>query len=172
MFGHPGKKLLFMGGELAQWKEWNHDESLEWHVLQYPFHQGVQRWVKDLNHLYRTEKALHELDFQSEGFEWVDFHNWEQSIISFLRKGKKTEEMMLVVCNFTPIPRYNYRIGVPAGGFWKEVLNSDAKIYGGSGHGNMGGAEASPVPADRRNLSLSLTLPPLGILFFKHEESK
>jgi len=172
MYGHPGKKLLFMGGELAQWKEWNHDESLEWHVLQYPFHQGVQRWVKDLNHLYRTEKALHELDFQGEGFEWIDFHNWEQSIVSFLRKGKSTDEMMLVVCNFTPVPRYNYRTGVPGGGFWKEVLNSDAQIYGGSGHGNMGGAEASPVPADRRNLSLSLTLPPLSILFFKHEESK
>jgi 1,4-alpha-glucan branching enzyme len=172
MYGHPGKKLLFMGGELAQWKEWNHDESLEWHVLQYPFHKGVNRWVKDLNHLYRTEKALHELDFQGEGFEWVDFHNWEQSIISFLRKGKSTDEMMLIVCNFTPVPRHNYRLGVPRGGFWKEVLNSDAKIYGGSGHGNMGGAEASPVPADRRNLSLSLTLPPLGVLFFKHQESK
>jgi 1,4-alpha-glucan branching enzyme len=172
MYGHPGKKLIFMGGELAQWKEWNHDESLEWHVLQYPFHQGVQRWVKDLNHLYRTEKALHELDFQSEGFEWIDFHNWEQSIISFLRKGKSTGEMILVVCNFTPVPRYNYRTGVPRGGFWKEVLNSDAQIYGGSGHGNMGGAEASPVPADRRNLSLSLTLPPLSILFFKNEGIK
>ena len=172
MYGHPGKKLLFMGGELAQWKEWNHDESLEWHVLQYPFHQGVQRWVKDLNHLYGTEKALHELDFQGEGFEWIDFHNWEQSILSFLRKGKSIDETILVVCNFTPLPRYNYRTGVPAGGFWKEVLNSDAQIYGGSGHGNMGGAEASPVPADRRNLSLSLTIPPLSILFFKREGNK
>jgi 1,4-alpha-glucan branching enzyme len=172
MYGHPGKKLLFMGAELAQWKEWNHDESLEWHVLQYPLHQGVQRWVKDLNHLYRTEKALYELDFDREGYEWIDFHNWEQSIISFLRKGKNTDEMILAVCNFTPVARYNYRTGVPRGGFWKEVLNSDAKIYGGSGHGNMGGAEASPVPADRRDLSLSLTLPPLGILFFKQEESK
>ena len=172
MYGHPGKKLLFMGGELAQWKEWNHDESLEWHVLQYPFHEGVQRWVKDLNHIYRTEKVLYELDFQSEGFEWVDFHNWEQSVISFLRKGKSSDEMMLVVCNFTPVPRYNYRTGVPRGGFWKEVLNSDAQIYGGSGHGNMGGAGASPIPADRRNLSLSLTLPPLSILFFKHKDSR
>jgi len=172
MYGHPGKKLLFMGGELAQWKEWNHDESLEWHVLQYPLHQGVQRWVKDLNHLYRTEKALYELDFQSEGYEWIDFHNWEQSIISFLRKGRTTDETILVVCNFTPVPRYNYRTGVPRGGLWKEVLNSDAQIYGGSGHGNMGSTEASPVPADRRNLSLSLTLPPLGIVFFKNEGSK
>jgi 1,4-alpha-glucan branching enzyme len=172
MYGHPGKKLIFMGGELAQWKEWNHDESLEWHVLQYPFHQGIHRWVKDLNHLYRTEKALHELDFQGEGFEWIDFHNWEQSIISFLRKGKSTGEMVLVVCNFTPVLRYNYRMGVPMGGFWREVLNSDAQIYGGSGHGNMGGVEATPVPADRRNLSLSLTLPPLSILFFKNEGSE
>ena len=171
MYGHPGKKLLFMGGELAQWKEWNHDESLEWQVLEYPFHRGVQRWVKDLNHLYRTEKALHELDFQSEGFEWIDFHNWEQSIVSFLRKGKSSDEMILIVCNFTPVPRYNYRTGVPRGGFWKEVLNSDAQIYGGSGQGNMGGVDASPVPADRRHLSLSLTLPPLSILFFKCEGS-
>jgi 1,4-alpha-glucan branching enzyme len=169
MYGHPGKKLIFMGGEIAQWKEWNHDESLEWHVLQYPFHNGVQRWVKDLNHFYKAEPAMYELDFNAEGFEWIDFHNWEQSIISFIRKGKSTDETILVVCNFTPIPRYNYRVGVPRGGFWKEVLNSDAKIYSGSGHGNTGGVEASPVPANGRYNSLSLTLPPLGVIFFKNE---
>jgi len=170
MYGHPGKKLLFMGGELAQWKEWNHDESLEWHVLQYPFHQGVQRWVRDLNYLYRTEPALYELDFSIEGFEWIDFHNWEQSIISFMRKGRSSDEPVLVICNLTPVPRYNYRVGVPRGGFWKEVLNSDAKIYGGSGHGNSGGLETSPVPAHGKYHSLSITLPPLGVLFFKHGE--
>jgi 1,4-alpha-glucan branching enzyme len=168
MYGHPGKKLLFMGVEFAQWKEWNHDESLEWHVLQDPFHQGVQRWVRDLNHLYKAEPALYELDFSIEGFEWIDFHNWEQSIISFMRKGRSSDEPVLVICNLTPVPRYNYRVGVPKGGFWKEVLNSDAKIYSGSGHGNSGGLETSPVPAHGKYHSLSITLPPLGILFFKH----
>lgn len=168
MYGHPGKKLLFMGVEFAQWKEWNHDESLEWHALQDPFHQGVQRWVRDLNHLYKAEPALYELDFSIEGFEWIDFHNWEQSIISFMRKGRSSDEPVLVICNLTPVPRYNYRVGVPKGGFWKEVLNSDAKIYSGSGHGNSGGLETSPVPAHGKYHSLSITLPPLGILFFKH----
>jgi 1,4-alpha-glucan branching enzyme len=172
MYGHPGKKLLFMGGELAQWKEWNHDESLEWHAVEYPLHRGVQRWVKDINHLYKTERSLYELDFQPEGFEWIDFHNWEQSIVSFVRKSKVGGELMLVVCNFTPVPRHNYRVGVPKGGFWKEELNSDAMIYGGSGQGNMGGLDASPIPADKRFFSLSLTLPPLGILFFKQEEGE
>ncbi len=169
MYGHPGKKLLFMGGEFAQWKEWNHDESLEWHVLQYPSHREIQKWVKDLNFLYRNEPALYEMDFDIEGFEWIDFHDWEQSIISFIRKGKTTGDVILIVCNFTPVPRYNYRVGVPRGGFWSEVLNSDAKIYGGSGHGNFGGVEATPVPAQERYHSLSVTLPPLGILFFKSE---
>jgi 1,4-alpha-glucan branching enzyme len=172
MYAHPGKKLLFMGGEFAQWKEWNHDESLEWHALDYPFHQGVQIWVRDLNHLYKAEPALYELDFSLEGFEWIDFHNWEQSIISFMRKGTRTEEFVLVVCNFTPVPMYNYRIGVPRGGYWKEVLNSDAKIYSGSGHGNSGGLEASPVSAHGKYYSLSLVLPPLGILFFKYGGSR
>ena len=171
MYGHPGKKLLFMGVEFAQWKEWNHDESLEWHALQDPFHQGVQRWVRDLNHLYKAEPALYELDFSIEGFEWIDFHNWEQSIISFMRKGRSSDEPVLVICNLTPVPRYNYRVGVPKGGFWKEVLNSDAKIYSGSGHGNSGGLETSPVPAHGKYHSLSITLPPLGILFFKHAGS-
>ena len=169
MYGHPGKKLLFMGGEIAQWKEWNHDESLEWHALQYPFHQGVQKWTKDLNHFYKTNPALYELDFSAEGFEWIDSYNWEQSIISFTRKGKSTDEIILVVCNFTPVPRYNYRVGVPRGGFWKEVLNSDAKIYCGSDQGNFGGVEASPTPVYGKYHSLSLTLPPLSVIFFKNK---
>jgi 1,4-alpha-glucan branching enzyme len=167
MYSHPGKKLLFMGGEFGQWKEWNHDESLEWHVLQYPFHHGVQKWVKDLNRLYKTEPAMYELDFSIDGFEWIDFHDWEQSIISFLRKCKNTDEIILVVFNFTSIPRYNYRVGIPHGGFWREILNSDAEIYGGNGCGNAGGVEAVTIPAQGKHHSLALTLPPLGVLFFK-----
>ncbi len=167
MYGHPGKKLLFMGGEFGQCKEWNHDESLEWHVLQYPHHQGVQKWIKDLNYFYKTEPVMYELDFSIDGFEWIDSHDWEQSIISFIRKGKNTGEIILVVCNFTSIPRYNYRVGIPHGGFWREVLNSDAEIYGGSGCGNFRGVEAATIPAQGRCNSLSLTLPPLSVLFFK-----
>ncbi len=167
MYTHPGKKLLFMGGEFGQWREWNHDESLDWHLLEQPLHQGVQRWVRELNYFYRKELALHGFDSKPEGFEWIDFNDWEKSVISFLRRGKSTEDTILVVCNFTPVPRYNYRVGVPAGGFWKEMLNSDAKDYGGSGHGNFGGVEATPIPFHGKYHSLSLTLPPLGVLVLK-----
>jgi len=170
LYGHPGKKLMFMGAEFGQWDEWYHERSLDWHLLQYPPHQGVQRWVKDLNQVYRKEPALYELDFRQEGFEWIDFRDWEGSIISFIRKGKSTDEVFLVVCNFTPMLRMNYRVGVPRGGFWKEALNSDATIYGGIGHGNFGGMEATPVPYHGKYHSLSLTLPPLSILFFKNQE--
>ena len=169
MYTHPGKKLLFMGGEFGQWQEWYHEESLHWHLLEYPHHQGIQKWIRDLNHFYRNEPALYELDFQPEGFEWIDFSNWEESIIIFVRRDKSTKDIILVVCNFTPVPRYNYRVGVPEGGFWKEALNSDAQEYGGSGHGNLGGAEAAPIPWHGKNYSLSLTLPPLGVLIFKKE---
>ena len=172
MYGHPGKKLLFMGGEFGQWREWAHDEGLEWHVLQYPFHQGIQRWVKDLNHLYRREPALHELDFGMEGFEWIDFHDADTGVISFVRKGKDKEKMILVACNFTPVPRHSYVTGVPRGGFWEETLNSDAELYGGSGQGNFGGTQATSVPSHGRAFSLSLTLPPLGVVFFKWERSQ
>ncbi|MBI5408049.1 MAG: 1,4-alpha-glucan branching protein GlgB [Nitrospirae bacterium] len=167
MYGHPGKKLLFMGGEISQWKEWDHEESLEWHSLNYPFQQGIQKWVKDLNHLYRTEPSLHELDFSVKGFEWIDCHDWEESVISFIRKSKNANEIILVVCNFTPVVRENYIVGVPRGGFWREILNSDSEIYAGSGCGNAGGAQAVPIPAQGRDFSLSLKLPPLGVLFFK-----
>lgn len=167
MFAHPGKKLLFMGGEIAQWKEWNHDEGLEWFALEYPFHRGIKEWVKDLNHLYKSEPALYELDFSQEGFEWVDFHDWQQSIISFIRKGKKQDRVILVVCNFTPVPRYNYLIGVPEKGYWKELLNSDSEFYGGSGIGNSGGVQTTSIAWNGRPYSLSLTLPPLAVLFLK-----
>jgi len=167
MYGHPGKKLLFMGCEFSQWKEWDHDESLEWHALNYRFQQGIHKWVTDLNHLYRNEPAMHELDFSNEGFEWIDCHDWEESSISFIRKCHSTDEIILVVCNFTPVVRENYRIGVPRGGYWREVLNSDSGIYSGSGCGNAGGVTAEAVPSQGREFSLTLKLPPLGILFFK-----
>jgi 1,4-alpha-glucan branching enzyme len=167
MYGHPGKKLLFMGGEFGQWREWNHDRSLDWHLLEHAPHRGMQRWIQDLNRLYRHEPALHARDFDMRGFEWADLHDWEHSIISFFRRGDGPDDLMLVVCNFTPVTHANYRVGVPRGGFWREALNSDAAIYGGSGQGNLGGVEAAPVPAHDRYHSLSLTLPPLGILYLK-----
>jgi 1,4-alpha-glucan branching enzyme len=167
MWGHPGKKLLFMGGEFGQKREWQHDESLEWHVLQYPLHAGVQRWVEDLNRFYRGEPALYEIDFAPEGFEWIDANDADNSVTAFLRKGMDPRDLVLVVCNFTPVVRENYRVGVPVGGGWRECLNSDAPLYGGSGQGNLGGVEAAPLPAHGRFHSLNLRLPPLGALFLK-----
>ncbi len=169
MYGHPGKKLLFMGGEFGQWREWAHEESLEWNALGYESHQGLLRWVEDLNRMYRDSPALYEVDFDRNGFEWIDFLDWEQSIISFLRKDKSGGSQFLIVANFTPVARINYRIGVPMGGFWQEVLNSDSVRYGGTNHGNFGGLEAAPVPAHGRFHSLSLVVPPLGVIFFKHK---
>jgi 1,4-alpha-glucan branching enzyme len=166
-FANPGKQLLFMGSEFGQRGEWSHDGSLEWHLLRYEPHAGVQRWVKDLNRLCRTEPALHELDFTPAGFEWIDFGDRDNSVMSFLRKGRSPADTLLVVCNMTPVPRQDYRVGVPGGGFWKELLNSDAGLYGGSGQGNLGGLEARPVPCHGRDQSVSLNLPPLGILFLK-----
>jgi 1,4-alpha-glucan branching enzyme len=170
MYAHPGKKLLFMGGEFGQWREWAHEDSLDWHLLDSPLHQGIQRWIKHLNILYRGDPSLHEVDFEPVGFEWIDCSDWEKSILIFLRKGRSARDTMLVVCNFTPVPQSNYRVGVPSGGYWKEVLNSDAREYGGSGQGNLGGAEATPVPYHGKFNSLSLTLPPLSVLFFRREE--
>jgi 1,4-alpha-glucan branching enzyme len=163
---HPGKKLLFMGCEYGQWREWNHDQSLDWHLLEHAPHRGVQQWVRDLNRLYRAESALHVADCSAEGFEWIDFGNAEQSVVSFLRRGSGGEAV-LVVCNLTPVPRRNYRVGVPGGGYWRELLNSDAPCYGGSGQGNLGGIEAAPVRAAERAWSINATLPPLGIVVFK-----
>jgi 1,4-alpha-glucan branching enzyme len=168
MWGHPGKKLLFMGGEFGQRREWAHDGQLEWEVLQYPEHSGLRNWVGDLNRVYRTEPALHEVDFEQAGFEWIDCHDAESSVIAFLRKSRKGETVV-VACNFTPLPRENYVLGVPGGGFWRELLNSDAPLYGGSGTGNYGGVEAAPVPAHGRMHSITITLPPLGVMFLKRE---
>ena len=166
MFGQPGKKLLFMGDELAQWPEWSHESSIEWHVENQPFHSGVQNWLADLNRAYRAEPALHELDFSPEGFEWIDYQDAQNTTLSFIRKTSAAREMVLAVFNFTPVLRRNYRVGVPRGGFWKEILNSDAKEYGGSGQGNCGGVHAEPIKWQHRPCSLSLTLPPLGASFF------
>ncbi|RPJ87046.1 MAG: 1,4-alpha-glucan branching protein GlgB, partial [Acidobacteria bacterium] len=138
MYAQPAKKLLFMGGEFGQWNEWHHDTSLDWHLLEYAPHSSLQKWVADLNHLYRSEPALYELDFDPAGFEWVDCNDADNSTISLLRKGTSTSDLILIVCNFTPVPRMGYRVGVPRGGFWKEVLNSDSEFYGGSGLGNAG----------------------------------
>ncbi len=166
-WAHPGKKLLFMGGEFGQRGEWSHDGSLDWPALGGERHRGIQCWVEDLNRLYRAEPALHRIDFSAAGFEWIDASDSAQSVVSFLRRSERSEETILVVCNGTPVPRHNYAVGVPADGYWTELLNSDAARYGGSGQGNLGGIEASPLPAHGRMQSLSLTLPPLSILFFR-----
>jgi 1,4-alpha-glucan branching enzyme len=172
MYAQPGKKLLFMGGELGQWREWQHEESLDWHLLQYQRHLELQRWVADLNRLYRSQPTLYELDCDPAGFEWVDCIDVDDSILSFIRKGRSTAGVVLAVGNFTPVPRYNYRVGVPMGDFWRELLNSDAKEYGGSGQGNLGGVEADKISFHNRPYSLNLTLPPLSFLFLMGEVEK
>jgi len=169
MYAQPGKKLLFMGCEFGQVREWSHDTSLEWHVLQYPVHKGLQSWVQALNRLYREQPALHELDSDPAGFEWVDCNDIAASVLSLLRKGKSPGQTILAVCNFTPVPREDYRVGVPQAGYWRELLNSDAQEYNGSGMGNLGGRDAEAVPAHGRPYSLRLTLPPLSALFLKAE---
>jgi 1,4-alpha-glucan branching enzyme len=169
MFGQPGKKLLFMGVEIGQWNEWNHDSSLDWHLLSNPLHGGLNRWMGDLNHLMRSHRAMHELDFDPAGFSWIDAADAEQSVVAFLRKGSRPEDVVLAAFNFTPVPRYNYQLGAPVGGRWLEVLNSDAPIYGGSGQGNLGAVEAAPVGRHGHLHTLTLTLPPLAAVFFKPE---
>jgi 1,4-alpha-glucan branching enzyme len=167
MFAQPGKKLLFMGCEFGQVAEWAHDGSLDWNVLEFPLHRGLMSWVEQLNRVYRNESPLHWFDNDPKGFEWVDCNDAPMSVISLLRKGKDGENPVLITCNFTPVPRVGYMVGVPTGGYWKELLNSDAREYGGSGIGNMGGAEALPETIHGRPFSLRLTLPPLGALFLR-----
>ena len=167
MFAQPGKKLLFMGDEFGQVREWSHDMSLEWHVVQYPVHRGMQNWVAELNRTYRAHSAMHWFDNDPAGFEWVDCNDALASVISLMRKGKSPDDVVLAVFNFTPVPRLGYQVGVPFGGYWRELLNSDAQDYGGTGMGNLGGVQAQEVPAHGRPYSLTLTLPPLTALFFK-----
>jgi 1,4-alpha-glucan branching enzyme len=167
MYTQPGKKLLFMGSEFGQWSEWSHDASLDWHLLDEPAHAMLLRWVRDLNTAYRGEPALHELDADPAGFEWIDCNDAENSILVYVRRARSSDDALVVACNFTPVPRANYRIGVPTAGRWAEVLNSDAVLYGGSGQGNLGGVVAAPVRQHGRPQSINVTLPPLGIVVFK-----
>ncbi|MBN2035429.1 MAG: 1,4-alpha-glucan branching protein GlgB [Chitinispirillaceae bacterium] len=171
-FAHPGKKLLFMGGEFAQWSEWAHDSSLAFELSQHDRHKGIALLVHDCNRLYRSIKALHEFDFEATGFEWIDFKDWEHSVISFLRKGSDPHEVVLVVCNFTPVPRFNYRVGVPFAGYWKEILNSDAAVYGGSNLGNGGGAESADLACFGKKQSVQLTLPPLAAIMLLYQKKE
>ncbi|MFO0908189.1 MAG: 1,4-alpha-glucan branching protein GlgB [Isosphaeraceae bacterium] len=164
MFAQPGKKLMFMGDEIGQWREWNHDSSVDWHLGDEPLHQGLKRWIRDLNTLYRGEPALHELDCHPDGFRWIDCSDVAQSVLAILRKGRSETGGVVIVANFTPVPRHNYRVGVPRGGHWEEILNSDATLYGGSGQGNIGGARTTPVAWHGFSQSLNLTLPPLGVV--------
>ncbi len=171
MWTHPGKKLLFMGGEIGQWNEWNHEQSVDWHLLQNPAHEGIRHWVQDLNRYYRGQRALWERDFAPEGFAWLDRTDVHNNVISFLRKDGDGMARVMVACNFTPVPRRNYRLGLPYAGYWREVLNSDAKDYGGSGQGNFGSAYTRPLPTHGHDQSVSLTLPPLGIVVLEYDES-
>jgi len=166
MWGQPGKKLLFMGGEIGQRPEWDHDQALEWFVLDEPLHKGIQDWVRDLNRFYKSEAASHEKDFAADGFEWVNCRNTGTNVLSFLRKGKKNTRPLLLVYNFSTELYRDFRVGVPIVGRWDELLNSDSDHYGGRGEGNLGGADAEDVPCDEHPYSLSLTLPALGALFF------
>jgi 1,4-alpha-glucan branching enzyme len=175
LFAQPGKKLLFMGGEFGQWHEWDHDGQLDWYLLEHPLHAGLQRWVRDLNRFYRAEPAAHQLDFSGYGFQWIDADDAHNSVLSWVRRGHDgaagPAPEIVVLCNFTPVVRYNYRVGVPHPGYWSELLNSDAGIYGGSGVGNMGGVHATPIPCHGRPYSIALTLPPLAALILRQDRT-
>jgi 1,4-alpha-glucan branching enzyme len=170
MYAQPGKKLLFMGGEFGQRREWSHEESLEWHLLRYPPHTGVRQWVADLNQFYRSQPALYQLDFEPAGFEWIDASDYKHSIFSFIRRGHTADDVVVVVCNFTPETHYKYDIGVPLPGIWQEVLNSDETKYGGSGQVNAIALPTSKKTVHGRPQAITLTIPPLATAFFKRQE--
>jgi 1,4-alpha-glucan branching enzyme len=167
MYGHPGKKLLFMGGEFGQWREWNHDLSLDWYLLTDPSHAALRRFVQDLNWNYAAQPALYERDFVPEGFRWIDVNDSDNSVVSFVRYAKDARDYLVMVFNFTPAPRPGWRMGVPEAGRYDEILNSDSELYGGSNVGNLGGVDTEPVPAHGFEQSLRLTIPPLGALYLK-----
>ena len=170
MFAFPGKKLLFMGGEIGQWREWDHDGSLDWELLDHPEHRRLQACVRELCRLYTDLPPLHEVDFHYTGFEWIDFADSESSVISFLRKSPATGDAVVVAGNFTPVPRPAYRVGVPQGGRYLEVFNSDSEAFGGSNLGNLGGVAAREIPCQNRPWSVELCLPPLAVLYLKRQE--
>ena len=172
MYGEPGKKTLFMGGEFGQWHEWDHDHSLDWHLLYFEPHKKLQRFVKDLNRIYHAEPAFYELDFDPAGFDWIDFHDSDSTVVSFIRRGKAKDQVLVFAFNFTPVPRINYRIGAPIPGFYREIINSDAERYGGSGFSSGGGATADSIPWHGRPYSLNLDLPPLGMIILKPDDRK
>ncbi len=167
MYGHPGKKLMFMGGEFGQWREWNHDGSLDWHLLDDRMHESLRRWVRDLNHTYQRERSLHEVDFEGSGFQWIDCQDHANSVVSMIRRARDPQDFSVMVTNFTPVPRQDYRIGVPDGGRYREMLNSDGEVYGGSNMGNWGGVDAVARPMHGFDYSISLVVPPLGFVLFK-----
>jgi 1,4-alpha-glucan branching enzyme len=171
MYAQPGKKLLFMGGEFGQWREWSHESSLDWHLTQYGRHAGIQRWLADLNKFYRDQPSLYRLDFEPGGFEWLDAADAPHSLISFIRQGPSANDPLIAVCNFTPQTHYNYAIGVPLAGAWREVLNSDAAAYGGSGQGNPDALESQNKPMHGRPHSITLTIPPLAVIFLKRQRN-
>jgi 1,4-alpha-glucan branching enzyme len=168
MYGHPGKKLVFMGGEFGQWREWNHDASLDWGLLQSPLNDGLRRLVQHLNYLYKSEPALWDQDDSYEGFEWIDFHDAENSVVVWMRKSGESEVIVFVV-NATPVVRYNYHIGAPGAGYYREIINTDAETYGGSNVGNLGGINTTDEPWQGREHSLYVNLPPLATVAFKKE---
>jgi 1,4-alpha-glucan branching enzyme len=170
MYAQPGKKLLFMGCEFGQWKEWDHESTIEWAALDWEFHRGIQQLTADLNAAYRAEPSLNEGDLQWEGFEWIDANDAEGGVLTWLRKDRAGRPI-LVACNLTPVPRHNYRVGVPLKGDWREIMNTDAEAYGGSGHGNLGAVTTAPIPVHGRPHSLNLTLPPLAAVFLRHESA-
>jgi 1,4-alpha-glucan branching enzyme len=169
MYGHPGKKLLFMGGEFGQFKEWDYRQSLDWHLLDYEMHRNLKMFVRDLNRLYRNEKALYELDYEFEGFEWIDCSDSDHSVVSFIRRSRDGKNVLLFICNFTPVLYQNYRIGVPFDAYYKEIVNTDAACYGGSNTGNMGGVAAEHIAFHGKPFSVALMLPPLSAIIFKPE---
>jgi 1,4-alpha-glucan branching enzyme len=169
MYSHPGKKMLFMGGEFGQWREWNHDASLDWHLCEDEPHRGLQRLIRDLNRVYREEPALHEVDFDWSGFQWIDFSDADNSVIAYLRKGKNTNAAIVCLCNFTPVPRQGYRVGVPEAGWYRELINTDGIAYGGSNMGNSGGLHTADTPSHGFRYSLTVTLPPLSVLLLKRQ---
>jgi len=167
MYAHPGKKLMFMGCEFGQEREWNYDQSLDWHLLERPLHAGLRRFVKDLNSVYAREKALHEADYEGVGFHWIDCNDSENSVVSLIRRTLDGKDVVVAIVNFTPVPRDGYRIGVPAGGPYTELVNSDAAAYGGSNLGNRGVVFTEPIASHGYADSLRLNLPPLGFLLLK-----